>query len=165
MPALFPPFAAPRSTGCATPSHRHMMPKLWHTPSSADSGFARISSNRPKSGASHDGIFDDALGALRHAVVHRRVEMTGPAGPDIQSAAGAGPGRNGQSPPDVPGDGADPNPRLLQIRRQVADGRPDGHDNRVVADVRPAVIHVQHVQVDDPRIGRRGVLRPVHACV
>ena len=31
MPALLPPFSAERSTGRATPDHRHITPNVWHT--------------------------------------------------------------------------------------------------------------------------------------
>jgi hypothetical protein len=38
-------------------------------------------------------------------------------------------------------------------------------DEAVVAEVRPAVVHVEQGDVDDPRIGGREVLRPLDADV
>ena len=48
---------------------------------------------------------------------------------------------------------------------QVAGRVEQGMDQAVVAEVRPAMVHVEHGDVDHPRIGGGEVLRPLDAHV
>ena len=73
MPALLPPFSGPRSTTSATPSQRHITPKVWHTASSAASG-RRESVEQVEESRLPARVLADAL-RPRAAVVQVRVEV------------------------------------------------------------------------------------------
>ena len=65
----------------------------------------------------------------------------------------------------VEGEGAHADAGLRGDRQELAGGVEQGVDQAVVAEVRPAVVHVEHGDVDDPRIGGGQILRTLDADV
>ena len=89
MPALLPPFSGPRSTGSATPSQRHITPKVWQMPISAASGWACTASKSANSGDSHAG--DSTMPWLPSPPSFcAGIDVAGPAGAEIEAAAPVG---------------------------------------------------------------------------
>src|SRR3954471_13454084 len=83
--------------------------------------------------------------------------MPGPTRPEINRVASAGRLRNLNAPPHVVGQDPEPKPGGGEVRLQVADGILHAVDDRVVPKIRPAVVHVEHREVDDLWIRGRKV--------
>ncbi len=141
------PLAGPRSTGSAAPDHRQRMPNVWQTARSAASSLARIGVEQAEGRLLPRGVLADALGERRDAVVRARVDVARPARPHVERVPGPRPLR--QDPRAAHVEGEDPHlePRLLERLDRLAARVHDRVDERVVAEVGPAVVHVQ----DAPR--------------
>ena len=109
------------------------------------------------------GILADALALRRDAVVLVRVDVPRTAGADVEREAAAGGLGDHAAAAHVEGERADADPGLLGDRQELAGVVEQGMDEAVVAEVRPAVVHVEHGDVDDARIGRREVLGALDA--
>ena len=99
---------------------------------------------------------DDPLAAVA-AVVPPRIDVAGAAGAEVEAAASVGQRRDHEAAPHVAGDDADAQAGGGEGVRHVAGRRPHRHDDRVMADVRPAVVHVEDEHVDAAGLGGRQV--------
>ena len=87
--------------------------------------------------------------------------MAGAAGAEVEAAAPVGQRRDHEAAPHVAGDDADAQAGGDEGVRHVAGRRPHRHDDGVMADVRPAVVHVEDEDVEAARFGDRHVTRLV----
>jgi hypothetical protein len=111
------------------------------------------------------GVLADPLAPLRDAVVLGRVDVPGAAGAEVERVASARRVRDPAVAAHVEGEGAHADAGLEDDRQQLAGGVEHRVDQAVVAEVRPAVVHVEHRDVDEPRIGRGEVLGTLDADV
>ena len=95
----------------------------------------------------------------RHAVVLARVDVARPAGAQVERVAVARRLRQHAGAADVEGQDPHPQPGLLERSDRLAARVHDRVDERVVAEVGPAVVHVEDGHVDRPRVGGGHVLR------
>ena len=121
-------------------------------------------SNSAKSGASQAGSSRRPCAPSARAVVLMRVDVARAARADVDREAAAGRLGDHAGAPHLEGERADAaGPLRSSTRGEVAGGVLDGMDERVVAEVRPAVVHVQDGDVDRrarPRAaGRPGARR------
>jgi hypothetical protein len=103
---------------------------------------------------------DDPLAAVA-AVVECRIDVAGAAGAQVEPAAAIGRRRHDQAAAHVARHGADAQAGGGEPPGQVAGRGPHCHDDGVVADVLPAVVHVEHEHVDRPGLGPGQVARPI----
>ena len=111
------------------------------------------------------GVLGDPLALRRQAVVGVGVDVPRAAGAGVEGEAAARGLGDLSRAAHVEGERAHPHAGLLGDGEDLAGGVEQGVDDAVVAEVRPAVVHVEHGDVDDPRLGGREVLRPLHADV
>ncbi len=110
-------------------------------------------------------VLADALRALARAVVAMGIDVARTPRADVDREASARGVRNHVALPDLEGQGADAQPGRLEDGGQVAGGVLHGVHDRVVPEVRPAVVHVQDGDVDRGLVGGRQVGRGFHAHV
>ena len=154
---LLPPFSGPRNTASATPSHRHITPNVWQTASSTASSSARMRSNRRNSGASQEGSSRIPWEPGDTPSFFAGSRWPGPPVPTIDHVTAAGRLRDSAAAANVVGQHAEAQAGRCEIRLQVADGILHPVHDGIVSEVGPAMMHVEHRDVDDVRIGRRQV--------
>ena len=122
MPVLLPPFSGPRNTASATPSHRHITPKVWHTASSTASSSARIAIEQAEQ---RRFPARDPRGCPASRATRRRSspDPDGPVRPCRRRSRDGPPGglRNLRAPANVVGEDPEPQAGRRQIGLQVAD--------------------------------------------
>ena len=85
--------------------------------------------------------------------------MAGTAGADVEREAAVRTVRQESASPNVVGDRANFQAGVFQGGARSLGGLEDRVNDRVVADVRPGVVHVQHGDVDPASIGLRDGVR------
>jgi hypothetical protein len=103
---------------------------------------------------------DDPLAAVT-AVVLPRIDVAGAAGAQVEAASPVGQRRDHEAAPHVARHDADAQAGGDDGVGHVAGRRPHRHHHGVMADVRPAVVHVEDEHVEAASVGDRQVSRLV----
>ncbi len=120
----------------------------------------------PERGLLPRRVLEDALGPRRDPVVRARVDVAGAARCRGTACGGLRGPRGGHPTGARRTRGLGPcSPASSSAPIASHERVEDGVHERVVPEVRPAVVHVEHGDVDRPRVLRREVLRPLDAHV
>ena len=143
----------------AAPDQRHSTPKVWQTAISAACSSRLIASNRRKAGSSQPGFSWMPCDSGRTPSFAR-----GSSGPGRRcrrrARSGARRLRQHARAAHVEGERPHAQPRGRELAGHLAARVHHDVDERVVAEVGPAVVHVEDGDVDRARLRRRQVGRP-----